>query len=319
MRAIVTGGAGFIGSHLVDRLVDDGHAVCVVDDLSTGSESNVSPRAEFHCVNICNGTSLRDVFEAWRPEVVFHLAAQMDVRRSTREPDFDARVNVLGGLNVLRSAIAVGAERIVYASSGGAVYGDAERLPASEGASTRPVSEYGVSKLAFEHYLGLYGSRGEIEYVTLRYPNVYGPRQRPDGKAGVVAIFAARMLRRESIKIFGDGKQSRDYLYVSDVVEANVRAASGVSHVVANLGWGCEVSDLELFREVATATNYVGTPVYAPARRGDVLRSCLDTRLALRTWGWYPRVPLREGIRRVVEHLNEAISMLEHTSSTASA
>jgi UDP-glucose 4-epimerase len=303
-RALVTGGAGFVGSHLVDRLLADGYSVCVVDDLSTGSTNNVSPNAEFHRVDICDTTPLHDVIVRFRPDVVFHAAAQTDVRRSIREPDFDARVNVVGGVNVLRAAAAAGVRRIVYASSA-AVYGNPARVPVSETEPTRPISEYGASKLAFEHYLGAYSARGLIEYAALRYANVYGPRQRSTGEAGVVSIFTRQMIAGEPVTIFGDGSKTRDYIYVGDVVEATVRAAAGPSGVVANVGWGREVSDLELFRAVADATGYAKKPTFTADRRGDVARSCLDAGVAERTWGWRPSVSLPDGVRRVVEHARE--------------
>lgn len=300
-RALVTGGAGFVGSHLVDRLLADGYPVCVVDDLSTGSPSNISPDAPFHRVDICDAAALRDVVVRFKPEVVFHTAAQTDVRRSIREPDFDARVNVLGGLNVLRAGIAGGARRIVYASSA-AVYGNPVRVSVSETDPTHPMSEYGASKLAFEHYLSACAARGLIDYAALRYGNVYGPRQRADGEAGVVSIFTRQMLAGEPVTIFGDGTKTRDYVYVGDVVEATVRAAAGPSGVVANVAWGREVSDLELFRAVAGATGYTREPVYAADRPGDIARICLDAAVARRTWDWRPVVSLKDGIRRVVEH-----------------
>ena len=302
-RALVTGGAGFVGSHLVDRLLANGHRVCVVDDLSKGLASNVSPDAEFQRVDISDASSLRDVFARFKPEVVFHAAAQIDVQRSIREPDFDARVNVLGGLNVLRAAAAVGARRIVYSSSA-AVYGPPPptRVAVSETDPTRPMSEYGASKLAFEHYLSAYAARGLIEYAALRYANVYGPRQRADGEAGVVSIFTRQMLARERVTVFGDGTKTRDYVYVGDVVEATVRAATGPSGVIANVGWGREVSDLDLFRAVAAATEYPNQPTFAPDRPGDIARICLDATLARRTWDWRPVVSLGDGVPRVVEH-----------------
>jgi len=304
-RALVTGGAGFIGSHIVDRLLADGHAVWVVDDLSTGSVSNVAAGARFHRVDICDIGALRSVMDAVRPEVVFHLAAQMDVSRSTREPEFDARVNILGGLNVLRAAVAVGTRRIVCASTA-AVYGNPHRLPVAETAPKLPISEYGASKLAFEHYLGAYEARGQIECVVLRYPNVYGPRQRADGEAGVMAIFARQMLRGERVTIFGDGTKTRDYLHVNDVVEATMHAASGVSGLVTNLGWGREVSDIEVFREVAAATGYSEPPAYAAVRPGETLRICLDSGLAFRTWGWRAIVSLADGVSSVVERAHDS-------------
>jgi UDP-glucose 4-epimerase len=303
LRVLVTGGAGFIGSHIVDRLLAQGHTVCVVDNLSTGLAANVPRAVAFKRLDICDARLLDDAVQSFKPEVVFHLAAQMDVRRSVLEPDFDARVNVLGALNVLRSAVGAGARRLVYASTGGAVYGNPSKLPVTESQPPEPVSEYGASKLAFEHYLSVYSNRGQIEYAALRYPNVFGPRQRPDGEAGVVAIFTGQMLRGDQVKIFGDGKKTRDYIYVSDIVEANMCAASGPSGVVANLGWGREVTDLEVFETVAAATGYRNAPVYAPARAGEVERICLDASLARETWGWRPTVTLREGVDCVVEHV----------------
>jgi UDP-glucose 4-epimerase len=306
-RALVTGGAGFVGSHLVDRLLADGHRVCVVDDLSTGSARNVSPKAEFQRVDISDAASLRDVVARFQPEVVFHAAAQIDVQRSIREPDFDARVNVLGALNVLRAGAAAGARRIVYSSSA-AVYGPppATRVAVSETDPTRPMSEYGASKLAFEHYLSAYAARGLIEYAALRYANVFGPRQRSDGEAGVVSIFTRQMLAGERVTIFGDGTKTRDYVYVGDVVEATVRAARGPSGVVANIGWGREVSDLDLFRAVASATGYRNEPAFAADRPGDIARICLDPAVARRTWDWRASVALEDGVRRVVEYARGA-------------
>ena len=301
-RALVTGGAGFIGSHIVDRLVASDRTVCVVDDLSTGSAGNIPGGGpQFARVDICDPAALRDIFTRFKPDVVFHMAAQTDVRRSVREPDFDARVNVLGGLNVLRAAIASGARRIVYASSA-AVYGPPIQMPVPETHPTKPISEYGASKLAFEHYLSAYAARGLIEYAALRYANVYGPRQRSAGEAAVVAVFARQMVGGEPVTIFGDGTKTRDYVYVGDVVEATLRAAAGPSGVVANVGWGKEVSDLELFRAVAAAAEYRKEPIFAADRPGDIARSCLDPALARRTWDWRASVPLENGLRRVVEH-----------------
>lgn len=302
MRVLVTGGAGFIGSHIVDRLLAEGHTVCVVDDLSTGLAGNIPKAVTFKQLDICDGKALQDAVQSFKPEVVYHLAAQMDVRRSIAEPDFDARVNVLGAMNVLRAAVAAKVRRIVYASTGGAVYGNPTKMPVAESQPPKPVSEYGASKLAFEHYLCVYGNRGQIEYAALRFPNVFGPRQRPDGEAGVVAIFTGQMLRGDPVKIFGDGKKTRDYLFVADIVDANMRAANGPSGVVANLGWGREVSDLEVFETIAAATGYKKPPVYVPARAGEVERICLDASLARDTWGWRPAVTFREGVERVVAH-----------------
>jgi UDP-glucose 4-epimerase len=310
-RALVTGGAGFIGSHIADRLLTEGYEVGTLDDLSTGLRMNVADDVTFWETDLCDVADVRAILRDFRPEVIFHLAAQMDVRRSTREPEFDARVNVLGGLGLIREAISTGVRRIVYASTGGAVYGDVApaKLPVKETEPAYPISEYGASKLSLEHYLSVYASRGEIEYVALRFPNVYGPRQRPDGEAGVIAIFSGRMLRGEEVFIFGDGTKTRDYVYVGDVVEANLRAARGPAGVVANLGWGREVADIEIFRAVAKATGYERPPTFAAARPGEVARICLDASLAHATWGWAPAVKLDDGVRRVVEHVVAASSV----------
>jgi UDP-glucose 4-epimerase len=312
-RALVTGGAGFIGSHIADRLLAEGHEIGILDDLSTGLRANLAEDARFWETDLCDVAAVRRILREFRPELVFHLAAQMDVRRSTREPEFDARVNVLGGLGLLREAIAAGVRRVVYASTGGAVYGNVDpgKLPVRETEPAYPISEYGASKLSLEHYLSVYASRGDIEYAVLRFPNVYGPRQRPDGEAGVIAIFTGRMLRGEEVFIFGDGSKTRDYVYVGDVVEANVRGGHGPSGVVANLGWGREVADIEIFDAVAGATGYRRPPTFAAARPGEVSRICLDASLARATWGWAPAVPLAEGVRRVVEHVTAASGVKE--------
>jgi UDP-glucose 4-epimerase len=304
-RVLVTGGAGFIGSHLADRLVADGHAVSVLDDLSTGLRSNISPGVEFHEGDVCDVGLVHRLLRRAQPEVIFHLAAQMDVRRSTRDPEFDARVNIVGGLGLLRAAIDAGVRRVVYASTGGAVYGDVDPslLPVAEATVPFPISEYGASKLSFEHYLSVYASRGPLEYVALRFPNVYGPRQRPDGEAGVIAIFTGRMLRGEECLIFGDGSKTRDYVYVEDIVEANVRAANGLANAVVNLGSGCETRDIEIFQAVAHATGYDRPPTFAPARPGEVARICLDASRAKALLGWAPTVTLDMGVQRVVAHV----------------
>ena len=224
MKILVTGGAGFIGSHIVDRYLQEGHEVAVVDDLSTGRRENLNPAASFHRVSITDERALRRVFEDERPEVVNHHAAQMDVRRSVAEPQFDAQTNIIGVINVIEAALAVGAHRFIFASSGGAIYGDAPIRPTPEDAPLAPISHYGASKLAGEVYFGLYRRLHSIPTTILRYANVYGPRQNPRGEAGVNAIFANLMLRGERPTIFGRGDKTRDYVYVSDVVEANVRA-----------------------------------------------------------------------------------------------
>jgi len=302
VRLLVTGGAGFIGSHLVDRLVAGGHEVAVVDNLDTGRAERVRPPARLHRVDL-RSPRLAEVLAAERPEVVFHQAAQTQLRRSVDDPVFDAGVNVVGSLNLLEACRRVGVRRVIFASSGGAIYGDTEALPTPEDHLPRPASPYGVAKLAVEHYLacwqGLYG----IGTVSLRYANVYGPRQDPFGEAGVVAIFAHRMLRGEPPLINGDGEQTRDYVYVDDVVEANLRVLEHpeVSGPL-NIGTGLETSVNALFHRLRELTAAAVPERHGPPKAGEQRRSGLDVSLAKRLLGWTPRVGLAEGLARTVEH-----------------
>jgi len=304
-RALVTGGAGFIGSHLADGLLARGAEVCVLDDLSTGRRDNVPEGASFVKGDICEEACLREVLEQARPDVVFHLAAQMDVRRSVREPLFDATTNILGSLRLLLACIKYGVRRIIYSSSGGAAYGDVSRLPVSENAPPRPISEYGASKVAVEHYLSVYHCRRAIETVALRYPNVFGPRQRPDGEAGVVAIFAGRLLRGEACEIFGDGTKTRDYVYITDIVRGTLLGLKAPSGSVYNLGTGCGTSDQQVYDSVAQALDAEASPEYRPFRSGEVRHIALDARAAARDLGWRVEVSFEEGIREVVEWLRQ--------------
>jgi len=302
LKVLVTGGAGFVGSHVVDSMVERGQQVVVVDDLSTGFRENINPGAKFHRLSICD-EGLAGVLEQERPEVINHNAAQMDVRRSVAEPIFDAEQNILGSLNLITSAIRSGVRKIIYASSGGAVYGEAQYLPVDEEHPINPLSQYGVSKHTVEHYLQLYASLHGLEYVVFRYANIYGPRQNPYGEAGVIAIFARQMLRRERPTIFGAGDKTRDYTYISDVVQTNILALERGSNAIYNIGTGVETSDKEVFDHVAAAAGYQGSPLYAPVRQGEIKRICLSYAKAYRELGWRPRVPLREGIAETVDYI----------------
>jgi UDP-glucose 4-epimerase len=293
VRAIVTGGAGFIGSHVADRLVARGHDVLVVDDLSTGKRERVSAHARFEQVDIRNGEAIEAAFAAARPEAVFHLAAQADVRRSVEDPALDAEVNVIGTIRVLEAARRHGAQ-VVFTSTGGAIYGECER-PAPEDAPRQPLSPYGTSKLAGEEYLAsenrLYGSG----HVALRFGNVYGPRQDPHGEAGVVAIFLGRLARGEAPTIFGDGRQTRDYVYVGDVVDATLRAV-GKDGGVFNVGTGAETSVLELAEAAMRVSGVQLEARFAEARLGELLRSSLDPALAERELGFRAATSLDDGL-----------------------
>ena len=291
---IVTGGAGFIGSNLADALLAEGLPVHVVDDLSSGKARQVPAAAEFHELDIRNAAALRDLADAVRPSVIYHLAAQADVRRAIEEPAFDADVNVIGTIAVLEAA-RVGNSRVVFASTGGAAYGEYEGLPvpSPETAETRPLSHYGMSKMAGEGYIHLYERLYGLEGVCLRFGNVYGPRQDPHGEAGVVAIFCGKMLDGQPPRVFGDGLQTRDYVYVGDVAQAFLRAAAGPAGETINIGAGREVSVLDLTQGLGCEL----PPEFAPARAGELQRSALDPAKAERLLGWRAQMPLDEGLR----------------------
>jgi UDP-glucose 4-epimerase len=307
MRVLVTGGAGFIGSALVDRLAHDGHEVTVVDDLSTGHLDNLadafaSGRVEHAEVDVA-GPELAAVVAGARPEVVFHLAAQIDVRRSVADPVHDARVNVLGSVSLARAAAESGARRLVFAGSGGTAYGepDPADLPVGEDYPPRPTNPYGVAKRSVEDYLASFRELDGLEWVSLRLGNVYGPRQDPHGEAGVVAIFCNRLLSDEPVTIFGDGRQTRDYVFVEDVVDAFVAAASGRDEAVGsrlNIATGTETSVVELYAALREVTGFGPEPAFAPARPGELQRISLDPQRAARLLGWQARVDLAAGLQR---------------------
>ena len=301
MRTLVTGGAGFIGSHIVDALLANGQEVLVVDDLSRGRRENLTAKAELAQVSITT-PEVEQVITEYRPEAVFHLAAQIDVRRSVADPAFDAEANVGGTVRVASSAARVGCKAFVFASTGGAIYGEQESFPADETHVTKSESPYGVSKLCSEVYLGYFQRSQGMRCVALRYANVYGPRQDPHGEAGVVAIFAQRMLRGETPTINGDGSQTRDYVYVGDVAQANMMAlASPHARGAYNIGTGVETTVTELARHIAEAAQYKGKIHNAPAKPGEQLRSVLDASRAKRELGWSPSVNLAGGLARTVD------------------
>jgi UDP-glucose 4-epimerase len=292
VRAVVTGGAGFIGSSLVDALLMREDEVHVVDDLSSGRREQVAPDATLHVRDVAE--PLGDLFDEVRPDVVFHLAAQVDVRASVADPAADLRSNVLGTLNVLEAARPRGAQ-VIFASTGGAIYGECD-APAPESAERRPIAPYGTSKLAAEEYLAAYNRLYASGHVSLRYGNVYGPRQDPHGEAGVVAIFFNCFLSGSTPKIYGDGRQTRDYVYARDVARATV-AAIGADGAVYNVGTGRETSVLELYELCRQVAGVDVQPEHAPARTGELQRSVVDVSLAERELGWRPKTALADGLR----------------------
>lgn len=304
MKVLVTGGAGFIGSHLVDRLIQEGHEVVVVDNLSTGKRRNINRAARFFKLDI-QSWRLERVFRNERPNIVMHLAAQMDVRKSLEDPIFDAQVNVLGMLNVLQQSIKHGVRKFVFSSSGGAIYGEQEIYPVPETHVTRPLSPYGISKLCGEQYLSYYQRVSGLQIVSLRYANVYGPRQDPDGEAGVVAIFIQKLLNNEQAIVYGNGRQTRDFIYVDDVVEANLAVMSQETQGTYNVGTAEETSINDLLRVLIAHTNSTCKEVHGPAKNGEQVRSVIDSTKLRQELSWEPRTELREGLKRTVDHFRE--------------
>jgi UDP-glucose 4-epimerase len=304
MKVLVTGGAGFIGSHLVDRLIQEGHEVVVVDNLLTGKRRNLNKEARFYKQDI-QSSRLERVFSRERPLLVMHLAAQVDLRRSVEDPIFDAQVNILGTLNLLVQAVKYGTRKVIFASSGGAIYGEQDVFPAPESHPIRPLSPYGISKLNGEQYLAYYQRVSGIQHVILRYSNVYGPRQDPEGEAGVVAIFMGKMLAGEQPIINGTGRQTRDFVFVDDVVEANLAAMGKEVQGIYNVGTAEETSINDLFRLLVELTNAGCKELHGPAKKGEQARSVVDISRLRQELGWEPKVPLREGLKRTVEFFRE--------------
>lgn len=304
LKILVTGGAGFIGSHIVDAYLEAGHTLIVADDLSTGKSDQVNPSARFFAVGI--GTEeIRKVIEEERPEIINHHAAQMDVRRSVTDPLFDATVNILGLIRVMEAARRCGVKRIIFASSGGAIYGDSRDLPSSEDSPERPQSPYGISKLAGEHYLRYYHGVHHIPYVALRYANVYGPRQDPHGEAGVVAIFSQKFVEGGTPVVNGDGAQTRDYVYVGDVVRANLLVLHSEYVGALNVGTGVETDVNTLFELLKRKIGSPATRRHGPAKSGEQARSVLSSDLAHRILKWKAEVSLHEGLDLTVKSLQK--------------
>lgn len=304
MKVLVTGGAGFIGSHLVDRLVLEGHEAVVVDNLATGKRRNINRAARFYKMDI-QSWRLERVFRNERPNVVMHLAAQMDVRKSVEDPMFDAQVNVLGTLNVLQQAVKNGVRKVIFSSSGGAIYGEQETYPAPETHVTKPLSPYGLSKLCGEQYLSYFQRVSGLQAVSLRYANVYGPRQDPEGEAGVVAIFIQKMLNNEQAVINGNGRQTRDFVFVDDVVEANLAMMGQETQGTYNVGTSVETSINDLFRILVQHTGSNSKGVHGPAKKGEQARSVIDSTKLRHEVSWEPKADLSEGLKKTVEYFRD--------------
>ena len=304
MKTLVTGGAGFIGSWLSESLIAAGHEVFVLDDLSTGFLENVPKRATFHLGDLA-ATETADWIEAQRFEVVYHQAAQLDVRKSVADPVFDAQVNIVGSLRLLEACQKSGVKQVIFASSGGTVYGEPEHMPTSEEHAIRPLSPYGIAKSAVEMYLDYYHKQYGLRYVSLRYANVYGPRQNPHGEAGVIAIFSQKLIRKAQPVVNGDGLQTRDYVFVNDVVEANLKALNYPDSVCINIGTGIETNVNQLFDRL---NELAGTPFvreHGPAKAGEQKRSSLSFEKAKEVLDWEPKVSLHTGLQETYEWFHQ--------------
>jgi len=301
LKALVTGGAGFIGSNLADALIDDGHNVTIVDDLSTGRMENIPRKAEFHKIDISSAV-IDKIFEKGKFDLVFHLAAQMDVRKSVKSPIFDAGVNILGGINLLQAGVKHKVKKFVFSSTGGAIYGEQDYFPADENHPANPISPYGVSKLAFEKYLYYFLVEHKLPYVALRYANVYGPRQNERGEAGVVALFCSKLLKGEKAVVNGDGLQTRDFVFVDDVVKANLLAMKHDKYGCYNVGTGLETDINNIFDKVKASTGSAQDRVNGPGMPGEQRRSVISYELIKKEMGWTPSVSLDEGIQKTADY-----------------
>lgn len=306
MKILVTGGAGFIASNLVDELISQGHDVAIIDNLSTGKKVNINKKARFYKADI-RDKSLEKIFAKEKPEVVNHHAAQIDVRHSVEDPIYDANINIFGLLNLLKLSRQFNVRKFINVSSGGVIYGEDARLPIKEEEMKKPISPYGIAKLTAEFYVRFYHRIHGLKFTSVRYSNVYGKRQDPLGEAGVVAIFSNLMLSNKQPTIFGDGKQTRDYIYVRDVVNANILALTKGDNEEFNIGTRKETDVNQLFQTIKKITGYTGNPNYAPARPGELNRSCLDNSKAKKLLGWQPSYSLEDGLKETISWVKTVI------------
>ncbi|MCP4631709.1 MAG: NAD-dependent epimerase/dehydratase family protein [candidate division Zixibacteria bacterium] len=301
---IITGGAGFIGSNLADRLISEGYSIAIIDDLSTGNKDNIPEGTRLHRVDI-RGAVIKRVFEIEKPKYLFHLAAQLNVRRSVAEPEFDADVNVLGTINLLQAAKETGVEKIVFTSTGGAIYGEQQQFPADENHPTNPESPYGITKLTGEKYIQFFHKTHGLKYTIFRLANIYGPRQSTIGEAGVVAAFYDRLLAEEEAIINGDGRQTRDFVYVGDVVDALISGLKYPESDIFNIGTGTETTITELFNIIKNSCGSEHKDRYGPAKQGEQFRSVISPQKAKEKIGWEPKTDLKTGIQKTFEYFRD--------------
>lgn len=301
MKILITGGAGFIASHITDAFIEEGHQVVVLDDLSSGFEKNINSKAKFVKGDICDKELVEKLFSDENFDIVNHHAAQMDVRLSVKDPTFDANTNIIGTINLLQNSIKYNVKKFMFASTGGAVYGEQSYFPADENHPTQPRSPYGISKLAVEKYLYFYNAEYGLNYTVLRYANIYGPRQNPFGEAGVVAIFTTKLLKDEQPIINGSGEQTRDYVFVSDVVKANLLTLNETSNDIYNVGTGIETNVNQLFHKLNNIIGANKEEKHGPAAPGEQMRSVITSEKLFKKFGWKPSTTLDEGLRLTVD------------------
>ncbi len=309
MKILVTGGAGFIGSHVVDKYTSDGHDVAVVDNLSTGSRSNLNSKARFYDADIRDAGVIDGIFQREHPDVVNHHAAQVDVRKSVEDPVFDATSNILGSLQLIHASVKHNLRKFIYVSTGGAVYGEPKYLPVDEDHPLHPESQYGISKHTVEHYLYLYKRHSGLTYTVLRYPNVYGPRQNSKGEAGVIAIFVGQMLEGVTPTIFGNGEQLRDYVHVDDIVRVNSLALTGGDNEIFNIGSGVGTTVNRIYRLLSDLLSFRQEPNYAVLRTGEIQRIYLSAQRAYEQLGWKSEIPIEEGLRLTLDWFTKKMAL----------
>lgn len=306
MKVLLTGGAGFIGSNVVDAYIKAGHSLAIVDNLSTGKEQNINPKAKFYKADIRDPKILAEVFKKEKPDIVNHHAAQISVVHSVKDPVFDAQTNILGSINLIEAALKNNVKKFIYISSGGAMYGEPKTLPVSEDYPAEPLSPYGITKHTVEHYLKLYSLNFGLKYTVLRYANVYGPRQDPKGEAGVISIFTEQLLSNIRPTIFGDGNKTRDYIYVGDVVKANIAALTKGENDAFNIGTGIQTKDFEIFKAIRDALGNKIEPIFGQKRPGEIDHICLSIKKADEVLSWKPCVKLNDGIKETVSFIKNS-------------
>jgi UDP-glucose 4-epimerase len=306
LKILVTGGAGFIASNIADAFIEEGHTVYILDNLSSGFEKNINPKARFIKADI-RDQSISELFEKERFDVVNHHAAQMDVRRSVADPAFDADTNIIGTINLLQNSVKNGVSKFMFASTGGAIYGEQEYIPADENHPTAPLSPYGISKLAVEKYMFFYHAQYKLNYSILRYANIYGPRQNPHGEAGVVAIFSSKLIKEEQALINGDGKQTRDYTFVNDVVKANLLTLADKKSEIYNVGTGIETDVNQLFKMINEFVGNKQPEKHGPAMPGEQLRSVITSDKLRKQFGWSPSTSISDGLKMTVEYFKNNV------------